>query len=293
MLTHDDAGVATIKVDALRDAHTITALSNAPLRDFTSDATVPRLKSPLRVSVVIPTLNEANNLPHVFARLPHNLHEVILVDGYSTDDTVAVAQALYPEIRVVSQTRRGKGNALACGFAVCTGDVIVMLDADGSADGAEIDRFVAVLQEGADFAKGSRFRRGGGSADITPLRRWGNLGLNLLVNTLYGTRYTDLCYGYNAFHAHCLPHMRVDCDGFEVETLINIRVAKAGLTVCEVPSYEGRRIHGTSNLNAWRDGWRVLGVIVRERFARRSARAYEPCVTVEEASAFEREVGFA
>ena len=172
-----------------------------------------------RVSVVVPTLNEALNLPHVLPRLPSGLHEVVLVDGFSTDDSVDVARSLLPEIRVVHQTRRGKGNALACGFAAVRGDVIVMLDADGSADPAEIPEFVAALSSGADFAKGSRFIDGGGSDDITPLRRIGNWGLTSLVNTLYGTEYSDLCYGYNAFWTRCLPAIDVDCDGFEVETL--------------------------------------------------------------------------
>jgi glycosyltransferase involved in cell wall biosynthesis len=102
-----------------------------------------------RVSVVVPTYNEAANLPHVFAKLPAGLHEVILVDGRSTDGTVAVARALRPDIVVVSQTRRGKGNAVACGFAAVTGDIVVMLDADGSADPGEIELFVEALQDGA------------------------------------------------------------------------------------------------------------------------------------------------
>ena len=219
-----------------------------------------------RISIVIPALNEARNLPYVFASLPKDIYEVILVDGHSTDNTVAVARRLYPDVRIVRQTRSGKGNALACGFAACRGDIIVMVDADGSADGAEIPRFVAALQRGADFAKGTRFIRHGGSADLTLLRRLGNWGLNLVVNILYGTRYTDLCYGYNAFWAHCLPCIHVDCDGFEVETLINVRIAKAGLCVAEVPSFEAARIHGVSNLNPWRDGWRVLKTILKERF---------------------------
>src|SRR5207245_11781452 len=90
-----------------------------------------------------------------------------------------------------------------------------------------------------------------------------------LVNLLFGTRYTDLCYGYNAFWARCLPHLHVDCNGFEVETLINIRACKAGLLVVEVPSFEGARIHGASNLHASRDGLRVLRTILTERFRRR------------------------
>jgi glycosyltransferase involved in cell wall biosynthesis len=199
----------------------------------------------------------------------------VLVDGNSTDGTAEVARELFPAVRIVGQTRRGKGNALSCGFAACRGDIIVMLDADGSADPREIPRFVQALVEGADFAKGSRFLDGGGSADITLVRRLGNAFLGGLVNALFGTRYTDLCYGYNAFWAHCLPHMSVDCDGFEVETLINIRVAQAGLAVTEVPSYEQSRIYGESNLNAMRDGYRVLRTIVRERLRRQIRGAPE------------------
>jgi glycosyltransferase involved in cell wall biosynthesis len=219
------------------------------------------------VSVVIPTLNEAENLPHVFARLPASLHEVIVVDGHSTDGTVEVARRLRGDVKIVTQSGRGKGNALAAGFAACTGDIVVMLDADGSADAAEIPRFVAALMNGADFVKGSRFAQGGGSSDITLVRRYGNRALNLLVNALYRTSYTDLCYGYNAFWSRCLPYMRVDCDGFEVETLINVRIAKAGLIVHEVPSYERDRIHGQSNLRSVRDGTRVLRTIWLERVA--------------------------
>jgi glycosyltransferase involved in cell wall biosynthesis len=221
----------------------------------------------VRVSVVIAALNEAENLPYVFARLPQGLHEVIVVDGQSTDDTVAVAQRLRPDVVILTQTGRGKGNALANGFAACTGEIIVALDADGSTDAAEIPRFVAALCSGADFVKGSRFAQGGASSDITVGRSIGNHILGAIVNALFGTKYTDLCYGYNAFWARCLPYIRVDCDGFEVETLINVRVAKAGLIVHEVPSYERPRMHGDSNLHAIRDGSRVLRTIVIERMS--------------------------
>ena len=231
------------------------------------------------VSVVIPAKNEARNLPHVFEGLPRNLYEVILVDGDSTDDTVAVARRLRPDITIIGQTRKGKGNALACGFAVATGDFIVMLDADGSTNPAEIPRFVAALKEGADFAKGSRFMPGAGSSDISRIRQWGNFWLNKIVNVLYGTRYTDLCYGYNAFRRECLSVMELEAgdpneerstemlwgDGFEVETLINVRIAKAGVRVAEVPSFERSRRYGASNLNAFSDGIRVLRTIHVER----------------------------
>lgn len=223
------------------------------------------------VSVVIPTLNEADNLRHVLPVLPEGLHEVIVVDGHSTDGTVEVARRLRPDVKIVMQDRKGKGNALACGFAACTGDIVVMIDADGSTDPAEIPRYVAALVFGADFAKGSRFLQGGGSSDITPIRKAGNWVLNALVNRLYGTRYTDLCYGFNAFWREHLPVLNVDCDGFEVETLLNIRATKGGLRISEVPSFERERIAGESKLSAPRDGVRILRTILRERAGRQAS----------------------
>ncbi len=226
-------------------------------------------EQPSCISVVIPARNEAQNLPHVLPYIPANVEEVILVDGHSTDDTIAVAKRLLPNIKVIEQQGKGKGDALRAGFAACTGDIIVMLDADGSADPREIPRFVGMLKGGFDFAKGSRFLHGAGSSDITMLRRLGNYGLSLFVNILFGTRFSDLCYGYNAFWRHCLNHVEVDCDGFEVETLINLRMFRAGLKIAEIPSFEHHRIYGESNLRAFRDGWRVLNTIFNERRARK------------------------
>ena len=234
-----------------------------------------------QVSVVIPTRNEALNLPHVLEALPEGLHEVIVVDGHSTDNTIEVARRILPDVKIVQQTRRGKGNALTCGFAAVTGDIVVLLDADGSADPNEIPSFVAALAEGADFAKGTRFDKGGQSYDITRFRRLGNAALNRLVNMLFGTCYTDLCYGYNAFRVHLLslldlPPINAESaeyvsgemlwgDGFEIETLINVRVALGGVKITEVGSTEKARIHGASNLRAIPDGIRVLYTILAER----------------------------
>jgi glycosyltransferase involved in cell wall biosynthesis len=194
---------------------------------------------------------------------------VILVDGNSKDDTIEAARRAYPSIRVTSQSGRGKGDAFRTGFAAVTGNLVVMLDADGSADPAEIPRFVAALEAGADFAKGSRYLDGGGSADITVLRRLGNTCLSGTANLLHGTNFTDLCYGYNAFWTRCLPFIALDVPGFEVETLINLRIASAGMKITEVPSYEEERISGVSNLKTFRDGFRVLGTILSESRRRR------------------------
>jgi glycosyltransferase involved in cell wall biosynthesis len=240
-----------------------------------------------KVSVVIPARNEAHNLPSVLSALPAGLHEVIVVDGHSTDETIKVALQTRPDVKIVQQTRCGKGNALTCGFATLTGDIVVMLDADGSADPREIPAFVAALAAGAEFAKGTRFAQGGHSHDITRFRRAGNAALNRLVNLLFGTHYTDLCYGYNAFRAHLLPVLALPLveakgdppggmlwgDGFEIETLINVRVARSGARITEVGSTEQRRLHGASNLKATPDGLRVLRTILAERSRRQCIAA--------------------
>jgi glycosyltransferase involved in cell wall biosynthesis len=250
-------------------------------------SSTPQFQSP-KISVVVPARNEAKNLPHVLGRLPEDLHQVILVDGHSLDDTIDVARRVRPGIEVVRQTRRGKGNALACGFAAVTGDIVVMLDADGSAEPSEIADFVTALVAGADFAKGTRFARGGASHDITRFRRAGNAALNGLVNMFFDTRYTDLCYGYNAFWSYLLPALDLPPvhvegrgpadmiwgDGFEIETLINIRVATRGARIAEVGSVERVRLHGETNLNAVTDGLRVLRTVLHER--RRVRQGFAP-----------------
>jgi glycosyltransferase involved in cell wall biosynthesis len=236
-----------------------------------------------KVTVVIPTLNEARNLPHVLSKLLAGLHEVIVVDGHSVDDTLATARRLRPDVPIVMQNRCGKGNALACGFAAATGDTIAMVDADGSADPSEIPQFVDALLDGADFAKGTRFAQGGDSTDITRLRRLGYRFFSTFFNMCYGAHYTDLCYGFNVFWRSHVPVLDLDVtsppqgaggqlwgDGFEFETLIHIRTAKAGLIVTEVPSFEHHRIYGVSKLSAFGDGIRILRLILTER--RRSKR---------------------
>jgi hypothetical protein len=229
-----------------------------------------------RVSVVVPAMNEERNIGHVLGQIPEDVFEVILVDGNSQDETVAAARRAYPEIRVLTQGGRGKGDAFRTGFAAVRGNLVVMLDADGSADPAEIPRFVEALEAGADFAKGSRFLPGGGSADITGMRKLGNAVLSGTANLLHGTHFTDLCYGYNAFWARCLPFIALDVPGFEVETLINLRIAGAGMKITEVPSYEEERLSGQSNLKTFRDGFRVLGTILAEARHRRAISAEHP-----------------
>ena len=226
----------------------------APLEELTA-----------RVSLVVPARNEARNLSTVLAAIPDCVDEIILVDGNSTDATVAMAMHCRPDIRVVGQEVQGKGAALRAGFLAATGDVIVMMDADGSMSATEIPHFLWYLDHGFDLVKGSRFVAGGGSTDITALRRAGNRALLAAVNVLYGAQLSDLCYGFCAFRRCWLESLDLSATGFEIETEITVQALRAGLRVTEVPSFELPRRTGRSGLRTFRDGWRVLHTVVHHR----------------------------
>jgi glycosyltransferase involved in cell wall biosynthesis len=227
------------------------------------------------VSLVIPTKNEAPNISWVLEQVPSYIDEIVLVDGRSTDATVVTARACRPDLRIVAQQKNGKGDALRAGFLAATGDIIVMIDADGSMSPKEISHFVHFLNNGFDFVKGSRFMGGGRSLDITPVRRAGNRFLLFLVNRLYGANLTDLCYGFCAFHRRYLPYLDLTTTGFEIETQLTISALKSGLRIAEVPSVEMPRRCGKSNLRTVRDGIRVLRTVLRGHRRGISGRAVQ------------------
>ena len=190
------------------------------------------------VSLVIPVRNEARNIASVLEQIADDVDEIILVDGNSTDVTVVTAQAYRPDLRIVAQEGIGKGSALRTGFQAATGDIIVMMDADGSMLPQEIRHFVHFLTNGYDFVKGSRFISGGGSLDITPIRRLGNLFLLAAFNTAYDAHLTDLNYGFCAFQRRYLEHLHLSATGFEIEAEMTVRAMQAGLRIAEAPSLE-------------------------------------------------------
>ncbi|GAA1254801.1 glycosyl transferase family 2 [Oryzihumus leptocrescens] len=245
--------------------------ADSPLHATTPLGPAPAPRA-LTVSLVIPAKNEARNLAWVLGEIPDCVDEVVMVDGRSEDATLLMASIHRPDIRFVAQSGTGKGDALRAGFASATGDIVVMIDADGSMSAREIPHFLHFLTHGYDFVKGSRFIAGGGSLDITAFRRTGNWALLQLVNTLYDANLTDLCYGFCAFHRQFLDLLDLTADGFDIEAQMTVHALKAGLRIAEVPSLELPRRSGRSNLHAIRDGNLVLRSVLRDRQRRHRAR---------------------
>jgi glycosyltransferase involved in cell wall biosynthesis len=245
--------------------HHVSALAQIDLA--APAASVRRRGDLTSVSIVVPAKNEARNLGWVMERIPGWVEEIVLVDGNSTDDTIAVAKAIRPDVTVVHDRRPGKGAALRAGFNAATGDIVVMLDADRSMDPTEIGRYTALVRSGYDLVKGSRFMAGADSTDITHVRNFGNSALRMLTNQLFGVRFSDLCYGYMAFRRTILSELALSADGFEIETQIVVNAVRAGLSVTEVPTLEHPRAHGVSNLRTFRDGQRVLRTLIALRLA--------------------------
>ncbi len=219
-----------------------------------------------KATVVIPTLNEENNIKVIINELRGlGYSNILIIDGNSDDGTVEAAKKL--GVNVVNQNGKGKGTALRQAFSYSSlGDWIIMMDADGSMDPKEIASFIESLKNGADVAKGSRFITGGHTDDMTTLRKMGNKMFVFLVNRLIHAKYTDLCYGYAAFTKEALqkltPHLTAT--SFEIETEIFMKAKKLGLNIKEVPSIEAPRLNGKTNLSAWRDGFKILKTIFRE-----------------------------
>lgn len=217
----------------------------------------------MNISVVIPTLNEEENLPHVLEDLPEHITQIIIVDGHSTDKTVDIAKKHGAEILYDD---KGKGSAIRKGLKKATGDIIIMMDADCSHTSNEIELLVAGINAGYDVCMGSRFIQGGGSDDMTWFRMLGNKFFVKLVNLLWGMHYSDLCYGYRSFRKGVIDKLDLESDGFGIETELSIKAAKKKLNVLEVPSFEKARKSGEGKLRTFQDGWEILRRILKELF---------------------------
>jgi len=218
------------------------------------------------ISVVIPTLNEEENIGKVIDEVKSELdrygykYEIIVVDGYSTDGTVEIAKKHGAKVIFDSI---GKGSALRKGMEYAKGSILVSMDADLSNKPNELRLLISGIEIGYDVCMGSRFIVGGGTEDMPLFRKIGNKAFVILVNLFFGTNYTDLCYGYRSFRREAFKKLNLKEDKFGIETEISIKAAKRGLKVMEVPSFEKKRNAGTGKLRSFRDGYSILKTIFK------------------------------
>ena len=218
-----------------------------------------------KISVLICTLNEGMTIANVISRVPNWVDEVVLVDGHSTDNTVDEARQSRPDIRVVYQPGKGKGDALKCGVQQAIGDIIVTLDADGQTNPEEMPNFIEPLLGGHDWVRGSRLAHG--RPANMPWHRWfGNKVLAITSNILHGTRYSDICSGYNAFWREAFQRLDLSYDGFEMEQQMLVKIKKAGLRVVEVACHDAGRAGGVTKTRDIKQGFVDWFVIIKERF---------------------------
>jgi glycosyltransferase involved in cell wall biosynthesis len=232
-----------------------------------------RLNDPL-LSIVIPVYNEAEWVEQLVRRVleqPWRM-ELLLVDDGSTDGTQEILRVLAAdEPRITLQLNphnRGKGAALRAGFAMATGDVVIIQDADLEYDPRDYgDLLVPILDGRADVVYGSRFL--GGPHRVFNFHHFvANRGLTFLSNALTGLNLTDIETCYKVFRREILDGMKLTSDRFGFEPEFTARIARAGLRVYEVPiSYSGRDYDEGKKIT-WRDGVSALWTILRSRFDR-------------------------
>lgn len=221
----------------------------------------------MKVSVIIPTLNEAKNLPLVIPRIPPlpEITEIMIVDGHSTDETVRVAKELLPEIKVVFQDGKGKGNAIICAARVAMGDHFLLLDADTSHRPEEIPLYVEKARDGYHLVKGSRYMPGGCTEDASFFRNLIIKTANTVANLVWRTHFSDICYGMFLIDREQFLSLDIKSQTWDVEWEMMIKAKRKGLRIVEVPSQEKRRLWGESKLpNYAKNGWIIAKRVFTE-----------------------------
>lgn len=219
----------------------------------------------MKVSVIFPTRNEEGCIGRVLREVPREMvDEIIVIDGHSADHTEEEAKAeLRPSDRFVMQKGKGYGGAFREAFDIATGDVVIMMDADGSHDPKDIPAIVDKVERGYEYVMASRYAPGGRSDDDTFIRWFGNRFFTWLTNAVHSTRVTDSLYLYTAITRDGLNKLNLKTDGFEFCTEILVKAHRAGLKFAEVPAVERARFAGKSKVNAFWHGLKILRMILR------------------------------
>lgn len=216
----------------------------------------------MKVSLVIPALNEIESIANTLKEVPKDaVDEIIVADGHSTDGTPELVRKL--GFTAIEQEAKGFGLGIMSGIKQATGDVIVIMDADGSHNPADIPSLIAKVKQGCDIGWGSRYLPQGGSEDDTLIRYIGNKGFTFLSRFLHKIPVTDILYLFAAFRKEIFKELSFECPGFEFCIELPIKAYKAGFKFGEVPCRERKRYGSVSKVNAFKDGWKILRAILR------------------------------
>lgn len=211
-----------------------------------------------QVTVVLPTYNELENLPHIIPEILAHGYSLLIVDDNSPDGTGRMADSFAADLPRLSVLHRpgkaGLGPAYAAGFdrALESGAHIIMeMDADFSHDPADLPRLVTAVEDGADLVIGSRYVPGGATPDWPALRRFISKGGNIYARTMLGIPTRDATGGFRAFRADALrrlPYREAEASGYGFQVEMAWRANQMGMEVVEVPITFRDRTRGTSKM---------------------------------------------
>lgn len=217
----------------------------------------------MKVSLVIPAKNEAGSLEKTIKEVPANsVDEIIVSDGHSADGTLEVARKL--GCKAITQEGKGFGLGIISGIRQAQGDVIIIMDADGSQNPADIPRLLEKIKEGYDVGWGSRYLERGKTADDTWLRYFGNKFFTALTGAVHGLWVADILYMFAAFRKEIFNKVALESPGFEFCIELPVKAHKAGFRFGQVPCTERKRIVGETKVNDFSDGYKIFKSILKK-----------------------------
>ena len=218
-----------------------------------------------KVTVIIPTRNEEGCIGSLIREIPKKyVDEIVVIDGHSTDNTREEAKGADTKTKVFLQRGWGYGGAVQQGAKHARGDILILMDADGSMNPNAIPQLLKKADEGYEYVMGSRYINGSKSEDDTIIRYIGNKFFTWLTNIIHKTNVTDSLYTYNAIPKKSFLKIKAKSKGFEYCTEILVRAKMAGLKFAEVPAPERARSCGKTKVNAFWHGLKILTMILRK-----------------------------